>query len=179
MKKHHIGFLLLLFSTNILFVWGSSGEFDKLAYVKWVIDGDTFRTEDNDSIRLADINTPEENQTGYWEATNFMISTVKNKVIFLDIDDKYIYDDEGQGTRLVCVVYTEYNQTHYLNVNKALLENNLAVIWEHDNEFNPYKWTLYISKNDIPEFNTEIILPLFLTVTLSMLIIKKKMVRNS
>ncbi|MBT8171458.1 hypothetical protein KJN74_01110, partial [Candidatus Bathyarchaeota archaeon] len=103
------------------------------------------------------------------------ISTVKNKVVFLDIDDKYTYDDEGQGTRLVCVVYVEYNQTHYLNVNKALLENNLAVIWEHDNEFNPFTWALYISKNDIPELSAWVILPLVFSTFLVGVILRKKL----
>ena len=126
-----MGFLLVLFfSHNVLLVCCSSGEFDKIAVVEWVYDGDTFRTDDDESIRLADIDTPEEeeNVTSYWESKSYMISTVYDKIVYLDIDDKYTYDNEGQGTRLVCVVYVEYNQTHYLNVNKALLENNLAVI---------------------------------------------------
>jgi micrococcal nuclease len=178
LRKHIIVFLLfiMLFSQNIFSAY-SFGEFDKIATVEWVYDGDTFRTTDDESIRLADIDTPEINESGYQEATNYMISIIKNKAVFLDIDDKYVYDDEGKGSRLVCVVYVDYNQTHYLNVNKALLESDLAVIWEHDNEFNPYTWTLYVSKNDIPEFPSWIILPIFLVFTFSVIVIKKKLIQ--
>ena len=164
---------VLLFSQNISLAY-SSCEFDKTATVEWVYDGDTFRTDDGDDIRLADINTPEINFSGYWEATNYMISTVKNRVVFLDVDDKYIYDKNGDGTRFVCVVYLDYNQTHYMNVNKALLENELAVIWEHDNEFNPYTWTLFVEKTTIPEFPSWFMIALFLTTTVTIIIYKKQ-----
>ncbi len=175
MKKSFLVVLLLLvlFTHEILLVGCSSGEFDKVATVEWVYDGDTFRTSDDENIRLADINTPEENASGYWDATNYLISTIKNKVVFLDIDDIYTYDYEGEGSRLVCVVYCEYNQTHYLNVNKALLENDLAVIWDHNNEFNPNTWSLYVSKNDIPEFPSWIIMPILIIATLSIILIRK------
>ena len=176
MRKYVFFLLLFLFfSQNILLVHCSSGEFDKIAVVEWVIDGDTFDTSEGDRIRLADINTPEENNSGYWEATNYMISTIKNKSVYLDIDDKYTYDQEGRGDRLVCVVYVEYNQTHYLNVNKALLENNLAVIWEHDNQFNPYTWDLFVLKSTIPEFPSQIILTLCIITTLLIIIYKRKL----
>ena len=170
---------VLLFSSQNIFLAYSSGEFDRIATVEWVIDGDTFRTVDDERIRLADINTPEINSSGYWEATDYMISTVKNKVVFLDIDDKYIYDDQGDGSRLVCVVYVDYNQTHYLNVNKALLENELAVIWEHDNEFNPYNWNLFVSKNSIPEFSSWVVLPVFLIISAVVLISRNFLRKNS
>jgi endonuclease YncB( thermonuclease family) len=175
-KKYYIFFfLILLFSQNILLVNCSSGEFQKTVLVEWVIDGDTFRTSDDEHVRLADINTPEVNQTGYWEATNYMIDLIKNKVVYLDVDNIYTYDDEGQGDRYVCVVYVDFNQSHYLNVNKALLENNLAVIWDHYNEFNPNTWTLYVNKNDIPEFPPWIILPILLIASIVIIVCKKKL----
>jgi hypothetical protein len=40
--------------------------------------------------------------------------------------------------RLVCEVYADNNETHYLNVNKPLIENGLAEIEDFDNEFDPY-----------------------------------------
>ena len=174
MKKIFFLVILVLLILLSIPIGYCSGEFDKVAVVEWIVDGDTFDTSEGDRIRLADINTPEINASGYWEATNYMISTVKNKVVFLDIDDKYTYDNEGQGTRLVCVVYVEYNQTHYLNVNKALLENNLAVIWEHDNQFNPYTWTIFVSMSAIPEFPSWLLLPLFIISTLVVIMVRKK-----
>ncbi|MBN1784295.1 MAG: thermonuclease family protein [Candidatus Bathyarchaeota archaeon] len=179
-RKCLIPFMLLIvfFSQNVQLAY-SFGEFDKTAVVEWVIDGDTFRTDIDETIRLADINTPEIDESGYWEATNYMISTVKNKDVFLDIDDKYTYDDEGQGPRLVCVVYVDYNQTHYLNVNKALIENGLAVTWDHDNQFNPSKWNLFVLKSEIPEFPSWTILPFVLMATFSGIIIKKRLISKS
>ena len=167
---------IIFFSQNVLSVY-SSGEFDKVAVVEWVWDGDTFRTTDDEWIRFADIDAPEEDEniTAYWDSKNYLISTIHNKNVYLDIDDKYAYDQQGQGDRLVCVVYVEYNQTHCQNVNKALVENDLAVIWEHDNQFNPFTWDEYIPKNDIPEFTSLFVLPLFLTATSLALLIKRKM----
>ena len=166
--------LLIVFFSQTVQLAYSSGEFDKTAVVEWVIDGDTFRTDVDETIRLADINTPEIGESGYWEATNYMISIVKNKDVFLDIDDKFTYDDEGKGTRLVCVVYVDYNETHYLNVNKALIENGLAVTWDHDNQFNPSTWNLFVLKSEIPEFPSCTILPLVLTITMFSVTIKTK-----
>jgi len=69
--------------------------------------------------------------------------------VYLDIDDIYQTDLYG---RLVCVVYARYNSTHYINVNKALLVANVAVIGDYHNEFSPYSWSLYVSKNAVPEY---------------------------
>jgi hypothetical protein len=68
----------------------------------------------------------------------------------LDVDDVYTYDYSGTGSRLVCVAYVEHNATHLLNVNKALLDGDYAVISNFENEFNPYLWSLY-SLNPIAE----------------------------
>ena len=43
-----------------------------------------------------------------------------------------------------------------------------------NNEFDPNTWNLYIHKNDIPEFSSWIILPLFLIAILVAVIIKKR-----
>ena len=47
----------------------------------------------------------------------------------------------------MCVVYVSHNSTYYLNVNKALHVNGYTQIKDYDNEFNPYTWTFYKSKN--------------------------------
>ena len=69
------------------------------------------------------------------------------KPVYLDIDNLYTYDYQCSGIRLVCVVYVSHNSTHYLNVNKALHVNGYTQIKDYDNEFNPYTWTFYKSKN--------------------------------
>lgn len=65
------------------------------------------------------------------------------------------------------MVYIDYNSTHYENVNKALLVENYAVIYDFsNNEFNPSEWTLYVSKTTIPEFSPNIILLIVMVITI-------------
>ena len=141
-----------------------------------VIDGDTFDVivgySGYDRVRLADIDAPEVGEPGYLEAKNLLFSLVYGNGVILDIDDIHITDTGG--TRLVCVVYVLFNSTHYLNVNKALLVEEVAVIDDHDNEFNPYTWNLYVLKEEIPEFPFPITMLLFLFTTLSLNIYNKK-----
>lgn len=40
--------------------------------------------------------------------------------------------------KLVCVVYVEYNSTHLVNVNNAMLDEGLAVLDDYPNEFDSY-----------------------------------------
>ena len=109
-----------------------SVEIDKTAVVSRVIDGDTFDTASGDRVRLADVDAPEKGESGYYDARDFLISLVYNKRVYLDIDDIYGTDKYG---RVVCVVYVEYNSTHFKNVNKALLVGGYAVIKNFHNEF--------------------------------------------
>ena len=57
----------------------SSGEIDETTVVSWVTDGDTFNTTSGERIRLADINAPEQGESGYYEARDLLISLVYNK----------------------------------------------------------------------------------------------------
>ena len=125
-----------------------SVEIDKTAVVSRVIDGDTFDTASGDRVRLADVDAPEKGESGYYDAKNFLIGLVYDKTVYLDIDDIYGTD---KYNRLVCVAYIDYNSTHFKNVNKALLVEDFAVIWNFNNEFNPYTWTLYCPKEKSPE----------------------------
>ena len=85
MGKYFIVFLILFLflSHNIMLASCSSGEIDKIAVVSWVWDGDTFDTEDNDRIRFADIDTPEEEPDidAYWEAKNYTIEKTYGKTV--------------------------------------------------------------------------------------------------
>jgi endonuclease YncB( thermonuclease family) len=97
-------------------------ENDKTVVVSTVIDGDTFYTVSGDTIRLADIDAPEQGDTGYDDARNLLTSLVYNKQVYLDIDDISRTDTYG---RLICVVYADHNSTHLKNVNKTLLSGGL------------------------------------------------------
>ncbi|MHA1374217.1 MAG: hypothetical protein ACTSR7_07965 [Promethearchaeota archaeon] len=37
-----------------------------------------------------------------------------------------------------------FNTTHLLNVNKGLLNQGHATIWNFDNEFDPSDWSLFV-----------------------------------
>ena len=172
MKDYLFGLVLVLMIISSVPVVYSSGEFDTSTVVSSVTDGDTFETTSEGTVRLADIDAPEYYEYGYQSAKDFLISLIYGKTVYLDIDDFY---RTGTYGRLICVAYVNYNLTHYLNVNKALLVEGYAEISNYNNEFSPYSWSLYIPKQDIPEFPSWIILPLFLIATLFALIIKKRL----
>ena len=147
-------------------------ENDLTATVSIVVDGDTFHTTSGDKIRLADVDAPEVGDPGANEATNALISLVWGKTVYLDIDDISRTDSYG---RLVCVVYVDYNSTHVMNVNKALLVAGVVVVWDHkNNEFDPYTWTPYNQRMEIPEFSNLAVMAILLFIAaLTMILIKK------
>ena len=143
MNNKSLSFLILFF----LFLFSFTEpvfcmEVDGTALVTYIVDGDTFDVNVDDRIRLADINTPELSEQGGQEAKDFLSGWIYRKPVYLDIDDYYQFD--STGTRIVCVVYTYYNTTHLLNVNKLLLNEGHAFIDNHDNEFDPNSWSLYV-----------------------------------
>lgn len=124
-------------------------EIDHISTVNHIQDGDTFAMESGYWVRLADIDTPESGQFGYYEAGTYLSDLIYQRKVYIDIDDVYTYDYEGTGDRLVCVVYVPFNDTHYINVNKALLTSRHAVTYEFYNEFSPSDWRLYTPKLNI------------------------------
>jgi endonuclease YncB( thermonuclease family) len=136
--------ILLFLSMLILCV---NGEVDKTSTVTRVIDGDTFDISTGERIRLADVDAPEYNQSGYSEATDYLTSMIDGKTVYLDVDDVYTYDYRGTGDRLVCVAYVDYDSTQLMNVNQALLNEGYAVISDYYNEFSPYSWSLFVPKD--------------------------------
>lgn len=117
-------------------------------YVTEVVDGDTFHTFQGYTVRLADIDAPEYGEAGFIESTSFLENLIENRTVYIDIDDVSRTDPYD---RYVCLVFLEWNSTHYLNVNQALLSENHAVIYDFlNNEFNPYTWSLYVLKSPIP-----------------------------
>ncbi len=148
----------ILHQSARLFFSSSSGEcnsWDAIVAVLGVIDGDTFRARVtcvsrlfNDKvgvnmeyrIRLADINAPELGSTEGERARKALENLIQGRVVMLDIDSVAVFDRYG---RIIAVAYIEYNSTHVLNINKWLLEEGYAEVWDHPNEFNPKTWKLY------------------------------------
>lgn len=150
-KKTTIIFTLLFFASCIT-IFGSADastlEIDKIGVVEIVHDGDTFRLITGETIRLADIDTPEKYENRYIHAKNFVTDLIEGEKVYLDVDDETGTDQYG---RLICVVYYDYSSTKYGNLNKALLENDLATINNYpNNEFDPDSWTLTVDKPNTP-----------------------------
>ena len=84
-----------------------------------VIDGDTLEVNDI-TIRLALVNTPEVDEAGYSSAKKFVVDNCLNKNGEVDIDDG---QRRGSFGREIGIVYCDG-----MNINQALMSNNLAVI---------------------------------------------------
>lgn len=131
-----IACLLTLFTSSL----AAPFEIDVTATVYKVIDGDTFDAFPVGRVRLADVNAPELGDPGGYEAKEALTDLVSGKVVYLDVDDKYVMDKYG---RLVCVVYVRINSETIMNVNKWLLENGYVEVKNYDNEFDPENWALF------------------------------------
>lgn len=155
MNNNTKGIILLIIITQIIqpvTVYG--WEINLTSQVSSVVDGDTFRIP-NDRIRLADIDAPEINEAGYQKATEILTSLVDGKTVYLDTDQKGGRDPNG---RLIAVVYIKHNSTHYLNVNKELVLQNVVEAKDYaDNDFHPSTWTRYVryAGNAIPFLTIE------------------------
>lgn len=159
-------------------------EIDMISTVVSVYDGDTFTLATGERVRLADLNAPEIGESGSYEARDYLSSLVRQKTVYLDVDDKYRTDYYG---RLVCVVYVEYNSTHYLNVNKALIDGGYAEIMEYDNEFKASSLLLYVPK-DLPHqpvaygyqpyVGTVIAIAVFTIVVLIMVLSRRRLIHQ-
>jgi len=134
---------------------GDCGSWDALAVVVRVVDGDTFRATitcvsgafsgrisvgTEYRVRLADINAPELGTVEGERARRALESLIQGRTVLLDVDGVDVFDRYG---RIIAVAYIEYNETHLLNINKWLVEEGHARVWDHPNEFNPGAWKLH------------------------------------
>ena len=141
---------IFLFLLSLLIVVVNGEIYERTGIVSWITDGDTFDIS-YVTYRMADIDAPEyEDYEAYQASKYYLLDLIHGKTVYLDIDNKYTYDNYGNGDRFVCVVYLSHNSTHYLNVNKKMVDMNHAIIQNFDNEFNPYSWSLYFPKTPIP-----------------------------
>jgi hypothetical protein len=151
MKKFFLAYTVALMIFCSLLVVQVYAEVDKVDFVTKVIDGDTFDISSGERIRLADVDAPEYYEYGYSEATDYLSSLISGETVYLDVDDIYIYDYNGEGDRVVCIAYLDYNSTHWINVNKALLDEGHALISNYYNEFYPFTWSLHVPKDGSSE----------------------------
>jgi hypothetical protein len=134
---------LSLFVSSIC-VFNVNGEIDYEAVVENVVNGDTFEIAAGETVRLADVNAPDYRQRGYSQAKSYLTSLLEGKTVYLDVSDESGTNSDREW--LVCVAYLAFNETHFLNVNKAVVDGKYATIDDDENEFNPSSWVLYVSR---------------------------------
>ena len=170
--------ILLVTLSSVGNVQASDVKIDFNGVVDFVIDGDTYDvTLANGTeyrVRLADVNAVEIDEVGYAEAREYLKSLVYEKAVYLDVDDFYIYENQGSGDRLVGVTYVEFNATHLINVNEALFQAGYVKLKNYDNEFNPYRWNLYVLKEKVIfEFPSTMVLLVIMAVLLVIIALSK------
>ncbi len=113
--------------------------FDRSAIVTSIVDGDTVYVDYSEKIRFVGVNTPEIGTAGALEAKNYVADRIKDKQIYLDVDDKKPKDKYG---RTLAVIFIDGE-----NLNKELLCKGYAeVMYIPPSEFNPYDWQASCSK---------------------------------
>ena len=143
-------------TTQLARASGGVGVHDDFPHARVVVtevtDGDTIRISPpvlvqgkyRTAVRLADIDAPDLGQPGYEYSKGNLTELLAQYggVVYLDIDKTSGVDIYG---RVVTVVYVRVNDTTLLNVNKWMVNNGYAVIDDYRNDFDPSKWSLYIT----------------------------------
>jgi endonuclease YncB( thermonuclease family) len=150
---------IMIIITAVLFslVTAESISTDKTGTVSAVIDGSSFQLGSSEIIKLAAIDTPSPGQSGYSESKNYLTTLIQGKPVYLDTGVAATTDQQG---RLLCIVYLDYNSTHYENVNMAMIQNGYAAPNnQNSNGFDIGTWTWFVSKQAPTSYPSAIITP--------------------
>lgn len=173
MRLSVYGILFLFASVGFISNVHCSVEIDTSVEVKSIIDGVSFLSNTDTVFRLADVEprcTDWDNSTSFITSKGLLSSIILGKIVYLDIDGKYTTDQFKSSDYIECVVYVDHNFSHYLNVNRAIVEHGLLLIDNSENDFNPDFWTRYIDKNAVPEFQSWIILSIYCSASIIFLV---------
>jgi hypothetical protein len=143
---------LLVLSLVLIFMPAAFGLPDEaVGRVVSVISGDSLgiemiiadaRTNNIDSIKLADIKAPSTVTAEGKAAQKYAISLLKNKTVYLDINDNTT-GTRNEWSQLICVIYlmdSEYRPV-WPPVNRILVDGGYARLNEDkNNEFNSSAW---------------------------------------
>jgi endonuclease YncB( thermonuclease family) len=143
--------LLVLLLTSIFIQAASAAPDEAIGRVVSVLSGDAFgieiesgdqRVQRIDRVKLADVDSPSTLVAEGKAAKKYAASILKNKTVYLDIDDNTPggRNDVGQ---LVCVVYLEDSNSRpvWPPFNRIIVEAGHAVVNDADNnEFNASAW---------------------------------------
>lgn len=120
-----ISFALYLFYT----LEREKGEGEE--FVRDVIDGDTFKMNTGDSIRLLCVNTPEQDEEGYERATKFLESLVLYKEVRLEQAETLNKTDKYERT--LAFVYVN-NLGKQVFVNKLIIDAGFSDVYTYGDE---------------------------------------------
>ena len=116
---------------------GYSPEYNALDKVQNVKDALTFTTQMNYTIKLTNL--------GSRNLSNVSVlnNTIPNNTsVYLQILNQ---TTENNSIILYCIVYIEYNQSYFENINEGLLSSsNYFFCQQCGNEFTPYSWELLV-----------------------------------
>lgn len=110
-------FILYFLNFSISYFFISSLEFKKVSFI---IDGDTFKTENSEKIRLIGIDAPEKGEKCYEESRKKLKELIDGKIVRVE-KDKKDKDDYGRLLRYVFI-----NETF---VNLVLVKEGYAYVF--------------------------------------------------
>ena len=125
MYKKLISILIFLIILSISIIYFSNEEDHPDNYVKDVIDGDTFKINSGETVRILCVDTPEKGDKNYEEAKLFLEGRILNKEVQL----KSIGDDKDKYGRILRYVYL--NDTM---INMEIIENNYSKLYIYGND---------------------------------------------
>ncbi len=143
--------LLVLLLTFIFIQVAIAAPDEAIGRVVSVLSGDAFgieiesgdqRVQRVDRVRLADVDSPSTLVAEGKAAKKYAASILKNKTVYLDIDDK-IPGGRNDVGQLVCVVYLVDSNSRpvWPPFNRIIVESGHAVVNDaNNNEFNATAW---------------------------------------
>lgn len=143
--------LSILLLALVLIHYASGTPDEAVGRVVSIISGDSFgieihisdpRTTSTDSVKLADIESPSTVTPEGKAARKFLDSLLKNKTVYLDIDDNSSAG-RNQWNQLMCVVYLTDSEDRpvWPPVNRILVDSGFAALKDDkSNEFNSTEW---------------------------------------
>lgn len=129
MKLRQKSDILILVIIGVIFICGCVKEIDKdelaklqpeTAIVSEVIDGDTVKLQNGETVRLLGINAPEKGQPYYEESTNRLKQLIEGKEVILEKD----VNDKDQYGRLLRYIFLNGE-----NINVKLVREGLATVY--------------------------------------------------
>ena len=106
-------------------------DIDEEIYVREIIDGDTFRMNTGETIRLLCVNTPEQNEPGYERAMGFLENLILYKKIRLEQAETL--DQIDKYERTLAFVYVD-NLGKEIFINKLIIDAGFSDVYEYEDE---------------------------------------------